>query len=598
MSISLCMIVKNEADNLPRCLQSVKDIVDEMIIVDTGSTDSTVQIAEAYGAKVFHFPWNGSFSDARNHSLHQASGEWLMIMDADDELEPSGREAVLDLVKDESVDAYFFETISFVGEKPGTDVLKNMNLRLMRNHKGYFFSNPIHEQIYCNIVAVNPSARIVNKDIRVFHYGYLNRNIAEHHKRSRNIGLLEKELEAKPGHPFTLFNLGSEYYAMGDNVKAIDYFEQAYARYNPSEGFSSHLLLKMVHCYMALGRFDDAMKLACAGLSDYPGFTDLEYMRGIICSIQGKNLQAIRHFKQCCEMGEAPSHLNVIVGTGTYRPHQMLGDIHFGLDDFDTAIQHYGHAFRLNHEYAPALAMLVRTCCRMGMGQKELMDYIEVFRPCLPEMFDSVVFEELIACKYYDLALDYIRKHEEAHVVTSYSLYHRGLCEFYLKKFDASFKTMSIAKKGPEFKVHAICLQALILIIRQNYQKAQTLLRGKAEVESVPLLQVYNVFRVLMETGEITVLSEEEKDAATYTPVIFEILKSLLIIHDFDAFEKALNLLNSVSDRTVLLKLAKLYYSENCFGLAYQELIRSIKLFDCIDLEGSKMLNQLKYKGL
>ncbi len=598
MSISLCMIVKNEENNLPRCLQSVKDIVDEMIIVDTGSTDSTVNIAESFGAKVFHYTWNGSFSDARNHSLRQAGGDWLMIMDADDELEPSGRAAVLELVKNEDVEAYFFETISFVGEKPGTDVLKNMNLRLMRNHKGYFFSNPIHEQIYCNIIAVNPLARIVNKDIRVYHYGYLNKNIAEHNKRSRNIGLLEKELEAKPGHPFTLFNLGSEYYAMGDNVKAIDYFEQAYARYNPSEGFSSHLLLKMVHCYMALGRFDDAMKLAGAGLSDYPGFTDLEYMRGIICSIQGRHLQAIRHFKKCCEMGEAPAHLNVIVGTGTYRPHQMLGDIHFGLDDFDAAVQHYGQAFRLNHEYAPALVMLVRTCCRLGMGQKELTDYIEVFRPCLPGTFDSIVFEELAACKYYDLALEYIRRHEEANVVTPYSLYHRGFCEFCLKKLEACYKTMAAAKKGPEFRVRAACRQALIFIIRQNYQKAETLLKMKAAVEDEAFVRVYNAFRVLMETGEVTVLSEEEKDAALYTPVIFDILKSLLVIHEFEAFEKALNLLNSVSDKTVLLKLAKLYYSENCFGLAYQELIRSIKLFDCIDLEGSRMLNQLKYKGL
>ena len=83
-TLSLCMIVKNEEKHLVKCLKSVRDVVDEMIIVDTGSTDKTIDIARVFGAKVFDFPWTGDFSAARNHSLAQATGDWILVLDADE----------------------------------------------------------------------------------------------------------------------------------------------------------------------------------------------------------------------------------------------------------------------------------------------------------------------------------------------------------------------------------------------------------------------------------------------------------------------------------------------------------------------------------
>ena len=82
------MIVKNEEEMLPGCLEAVRDAVDEMVIVDTGSSDRTVEIAESFGAKVVHFPWNGSFADARNCSLDHATGDWVLYLDADEHLVP------------------------------------------------------------------------------------------------------------------------------------------------------------------------------------------------------------------------------------------------------------------------------------------------------------------------------------------------------------------------------------------------------------------------------------------------------------------------------------------------------------------------------
>ncbi len=597
MSISLCMIVKDEENNLPRCLKSVRDIVDEIIIVDTGSIDSTVEIAKSFGAKVYDFEWNGSFSDARNYSLEKANGNWIMIMDADDEMSEEGKQAIPDLIANGDADAYFFETISYVGDKPGTDVLKNMNLRLMKNGKGYHYSNPIHEQIYCNIKALNPSAKIVNKDIKVYHYGYLNKNIIEHNKRARNIGLLEKELKAKPGSPFTLFNLGSEYYAMGDNVKAIDYFEKAFRKFNVKEGFSSHLILKMTHCYLGLGRYDDAFDLCCEGLSYYPQFTDLEFLKGVVKNTIGKHFMAIKHFEKCCEMGEAPNNLNVIIGSGTYKPYMMLGNIYYTLEEYELAAENYKISFGKNTKLKIALSMLIKSYCKMEIGNKALEGKIEDMRPFCTEEFDSAIFEILMQEKYHDLALVYIKKFEEKYGESSYSQYYKGCSKLYFKKYKVAFGLMAKCKKDPEYFVRAVCIQALCRIIEKDISKAQRLLHVKGKYRSDAMIKVYRAFLTIMEMGEVPTLSSDETEANIYTPIIFDILKTLLIIHQFEIFEKALDLLNCIDDKTVLLKLARLYYNENCFGLAFKEFNRSIKVFDCIDLEGSKMLYNLKYKG-
>src|SRR6056297_1597902 len=96
--LSLCMIVKNEEKMLAECLQSVADVVDEMIIVDTGSTDKTIDIAKKYKAEIHTFDWNGDFSAARNESIKYASGNWILWMDADERLNPDSKEELRSIV--------------------------------------------------------------------------------------------------------------------------------------------------------------------------------------------------------------------------------------------------------------------------------------------------------------------------------------------------------------------------------------------------------------------------------------------------------------------------------------------------------------------
>ena len=99
MQISSCLIVKNEAENIARCLESIKSISDEIIVVDTGSTDNTVEIAKSYGARIYFYEWDNNFSNARNFALEKATGDWIIFLDADEYFEENTPKELKNVLK-------------------------------------------------------------------------------------------------------------------------------------------------------------------------------------------------------------------------------------------------------------------------------------------------------------------------------------------------------------------------------------------------------------------------------------------------------------------------------------------------------------------
>jgi glycosyltransferase involved in cell wall biosynthesis len=118
--LSLCMIVKDEEERIGNCLDSIKGIVDEMIIVDTGSSDETVTICKSFGAQVFHFPWNGSFADARNYGLDRATGDWILWLDADEKVDNSDAYKLRDILYSHDY-LLSIHLINYYGECPDPD---------------------------------------------------------------------------------------------------------------------------------------------------------------------------------------------------------------------------------------------------------------------------------------------------------------------------------------------------------------------------------------------------------------------------------------------------------------------------------------------
>jgi len=220
--ISLSMIVKNEERYLRECLESVKGVVDEIILVDTGSTDGTLQIAREYGPKIFYFEWINDFSAARNYSLKQCTGNWILYLDADERLSTKSRNQLISLTAKKDKIAYYCQVCS-------TDEVNNRPsimsyVRLFPNVKALSFEGAVHEQIEYSLK--QNKIRIKNSGIEIIHIGY---NLSKDGlilKAKRNLEILSSEYQ-KNNSSYYAFQLGQTYGVLENKQEAVKYFKIA-----------------------------------------------------------------------------------------------------------------------------------------------------------------------------------------------------------------------------------------------------------------------------------------------------------------------------------------------------------------------------------
>ncbi|SHE51741.1 Glycosyltransferase involved in cell wall bisynthesis [Marinitoga hydrogenitolerans DSM 16785] len=189
--ISACIMAKNEEQNIERCLNSIKDFCDEIIFVDTGSTDNTVEIAKKYTNKIYFFPWNGNFSDARNETLKYATSEWVFIVDADEEASENLRNNIRSFLKslEKDIVAVYIPTVNYLDfDKKHSEIASTA--RFFKNGK-VKYENIVHNQpVY--------KGKTIKVDLELLHYGYIWTRLRRKQKTERTLALIEKYLEENP----------------------------------------------------------------------------------------------------------------------------------------------------------------------------------------------------------------------------------------------------------------------------------------------------------------------------------------------------------------------------------------------------------------
>jgi glycosyltransferase involved in cell wall biosynthesis len=221
-AISLCMIAKNAESSLERCLDSVKSLQPEIVIADTGSSDSTPEIARERGATVTTFDFTFvDFAAARNHTLAQASGKWILILDADETLDPAGIPTVQDLIEQSENAGYYFERLNHrPAPEPATT---DYAIRLFPNRPGYRYRGRVHETVDASILA--GAGRLVKTGIRIHHEFASD----QHSRRQKNlwyIAILNEEIAADPSDSSRLDFLAAEYHQLGMFQEAAKVAEQ------------------------------------------------------------------------------------------------------------------------------------------------------------------------------------------------------------------------------------------------------------------------------------------------------------------------------------------------------------------------------------
>ena len=379
-TISLCMITKNEENNITQCLNSVKDIIDEIIIVDTGSTDRTIEIAKNFSfAKIFRFNWIDDFSAARNESVKHATKDWVLVLDADEVLNEDGLKAIKELLNNKETDAFLFLQKNYTNETSIAGFVNEINtknhtayagwygsfiVRLFRNKRGYEFEGTVHELIEPSIE--NKKGKIAATNIVLHHYGNADPVIAKK-KRQFYLKLCENKVKKKPdphsyyelgilykennhfddaiksfkkvvelnqNHSMALYELGVIYERQKNYDDAIKYYTKSLRIKENSEAFQN-----LGVCYLKKGMLKEAyrnlVKATLLNPNKYSIYNNL-----------GAVLERLGNYDSAAQMLEIGIKLN---------PKNTIGYYNLGLvldkkGDFENAIVNYEKAVELGHK--------------------------------------------------------------------------------------------------------------------------------------------------------------------------------------------------------------------------------------------------------
>lgn len=300
--LSQCMIVKNEERNIRTALSWAKEIAFEQIVVDTGSTDRTVQIAEEMGAKVFHFKWIDDFSAAKNYAIKQASGNWIAFLDADEYMESDAARKLLQILKQIEKQPKTSQRPNVIRQPwiqlndTGKMFASSVQDRVFRN-AGIFYKNKIHENLVSTSLHFPLIVCSVGMELPIYHTGYTQEAYARTKKATRNIELLKQELKEDPENYMNWRYLGDAYVLEGKLEEGINAWKrcaEAPETFSISRRLSAANSLMRVYFY--LNRDEELQQLYATFKKYKVNNADLEYWMGC-CYLRNKKYEdVIVHF--------------------------------------------------------------------------------------------------------------------------------------------------------------------------------------------------------------------------------------------------------------------------------------------------------------
>jgi tetratricopeptide (TPR) repeat protein len=274
------MIVRNEETNLPLCLDTAADLVNEIIVVDTGSTDGTRKAAAPYGTRVIDFPWVDSFAAARNESIRHATSQWIFWLDADDRIDEINRQRLRNLFASlpDQICA-FVVTYTAVREAPYGRTSSTGHVRIFPNQPDIRWQYRVHEQIFWSIERLG--GRAVRTDVEIHHFGYQDYALVLR-KLERNLRLCQLDLADRPNDPAALFNLGRTTLRCDHVAESVPILQRALELLPsnvPITAMTYELLVE------ALGRTDrnpEALNVCLQGRSLFPDDNELLWAEAIL----------------------------------------------------------------------------------------------------------------------------------------------------------------------------------------------------------------------------------------------------------------------------------------------------------------------------
>ncbi|MGA1621752.1 MAG: glycosyltransferase [Synechocystis sp.] len=392
--LSLCMIVHNEAALLPACLASVAALVDEMVIADTGSTDNTVEIAMQAGAKVIPIEWQEDFAAARNQALAQVTGDWVLVLDADETL----NERIIPTLKTAIANEQALVVNLMRHELGSRQSPYSLVSLLFRHHPQLTFTRPYHESIDDSVLTLletEPDWQVLNlAGVAIHHKGYTPELLQQRQKSQRAKALLEKAHHQAPHDPYVCNKLGALYLSMGDDKEGLKLLKQGLksntasspirfelhyhlanafreqkkwelARKHYQKALNEEMLLPLKlgallnygGMLMALGSFSEALQIFETAARIDPSQAISFFNLGMIYKAQGRLMEALKAYQQAITLQPDYAEAHQNLGVTAFK----AGLLAESLAAFKTAIALY------DQRHSPEAEKLRQTLQELGM---------------------------------------------------------------------------------------------------------------------------------------------------------------------------------------------------------------------------------------
>ena len=338
--LSLCMIVRNEESRLGRCLESVRGLVDEIIVVDTGSDDGTISVAKKHGAKVGFFEWCDDFSAARNASISLATGDWIMWLDADDILPLESHAPIRQCISGSREKAYFF-----VLDDQGYEHISCLQLRLFPNRIDIQFEMPVHEQVTPSLSRIG--LEMVQSEIRVLHTGYTTPEVVAG-KKERYLKIMERWVEAHPQDYMERSHVALTYYS----TDRLEEAERAY-RFIIEEStcyadrnwvIYTTALLFLGRTYMKMGRMEDAKTYLLKAENVDRDYILTQLTLAELYAQFEDHAATLEHARSVVENKRQMTFFPIDYDEVTYSAHLLIARSHQALSEWPQAVAAFRNA--------------------------------------------------------------------------------------------------------------------------------------------------------------------------------------------------------------------------------------------------------------
>ncbi|WP_418026707.1 glycosyltransferase [Paenibacillus sp. JJ1722] len=563
-TIALCMIVKNEEQFLRRCLDSVKNKVNQIIIVDTGSTDNTLSIAKEYTNDVYSFKWVDDFSAARNESIKYATTDYILVMDADEYLEEDSN-----LQDDISTgkDWYFLKIHNILSQ--GRKIT-HIAVRLFANNKGLFFQNRLHEHL--NILVED---KVFTNDFgnsALQHTGYTDDMMEDRDKKKRNLPLMLREVQENPN-AYNLFNMGRTYKWVEEYEKAIHYFQNAYPL-SKNLTIMPDLLMNLTNCLVSLKREQEALKIINDAAILFPNETDLRHTQALLFLELGYLRDAAKTFETCLSLGD--QGITITEGNGGYMSHFRLAEVYEKSYRISESYEHIIDAVRDSKSFAVGISKYFQI---VTMANIPLEDVYQNFS----QIYKMSKVEELQLL----IEILYIMRHP---------ILNRYLSEYEIKVEE---KISAVATQyDKQYEKAKLLWTKMVEITRENGEDILLLAFILKDLELFELsLSYLNLSMRETKMLRSIILNEELRNlkfSSYIENILAKIIENLLVLQEYEVFQCVLNYaeLGSINfNCSVIEKIIKYGFYEVAIDLL-------IKLFktNANNIKVIQLLGDMCYK--